>query len=174
MGGGGSSKNIPDEILSKQARRRSTGGVPKRALIRWRNRKNETERKQTGSVSWVHRSGEVSKGSGRYIRTLNDRTRLGFLLTLGVFSEVSGGGVSLSFKRPSRGTLFFKWNNSSLSPTQQTVGQMETDSAYSPPLSSLVSKINHKNVFKKYRDDLGRGRLMCKLNISTITQHMSV
>lgn len=107
----------------------------------------------------------MSKGSGRYIRTLNDRTRLGFLLTLGVFSEVSGGGVSLSLKRPSRGTLFFKWNNSGLSPTQQTVGQMETDSAYSPPLSSLVSIINHKHLYKKYRGDLGGGRLMCELNI---------
>lgn len=42
---------------------------------------------------------------------------------------MSGEGVSLSLKRPSRVTLFFKWNNSSLSPTQQTVGQTETDSA---------------------------------------------
>lgn len=143
MGGG---EGRPKTSLMKnfQAGQRSTGGVPKRALIRCRNRKNETERKQTGSVSWVHRSGEVSKGSGRYIRTLNDRTRLGFLLTLGVFSEVSGGGVSLSFKRPSRGTLFFKWNNSTLSPTQQTVGQMETDSDYSPSRACLVSIINHK------------------------------
>lgn len=43
--------------------------------------------------------------------------------------KVSGGGVPLPSKRPSRVTFFFKWNNSSLSPSQQTVRQTETDSA---------------------------------------------
>lgn len=51
--------------------------------------------------------------------------------------KVSGKGVSLPFERPSRVTLFFKWNNSSLSPTQQTVRQTETDCA-SPHFFCLV------------------------------------